>query len=141
MIDFPASCLRGVHKQDFITPEGGVSSAVFHPDFRTAESRNDGGAETSVNWEDDDTVLDFTLRLKTNSQYQFPHGAVRLRRQEIDHINRFSVSTNSLNYERAALEDNPYHGNIVFKRDLSKPTIKMIAAALALASSKILQRT
>jgi hypothetical protein len=139
-MDFPDNCLRGVRKQEFITPEGGVSSAVFHPDFRTSESRADGGAELSINWEDNETVLEFTINLKSNGYYQFAYGAVRLPRQEIDHINRFPSSMDGLSYERAPLPDNPYHGNIVFRQDLSKPTVKMVAAALALASSKLLQR-
>ena len=139
-MNFPDNCIRGVRKQDHVTAEGGVASVVFQPDSRTAENRADGGAETSINWEDDETVLDFTLNHKINGQYQFAHGAVRLARREIDRINRHPASTNSLTYERAPLPDNAYHGNIVFRKDLSKPTIKMIASALALASSSVLRR-
>jgi len=37
--------------------------------------------------------------------------------------------------ERAPLEENPYHGNIIFQAGLPRPVVKMIASALALAST------
>jgi hypothetical protein len=139
-MDFPASCLRGIRKQNQITPEGGVSAEVFYPDRRTAENRKDGGAEISINWEDEETVLVFTLEFKVGGQYQFPHGAVRLALSEIDRINRLPSSTGALTYERTPLPDNPHHGNIVFRAGLSKPMERMVAATLALAASTVFQR-
>jgi hypothetical protein len=126
---FPDNCIRGIRKKDFLTPEG-ISSAVYLPDERTAQNREDGGLETSINWEDDGTVLNFTLR---NPAYQW--GVARLPRATIDYLNVQPASANALSYERAPLEGNPYHGNIVFRQNLSKVTRNMIAGTLALAST------
>lgn len=140
-MSFPDSCLRGVRKQNDMTPEGGVASTVFLPDSRTAANRADGGQELSINWEDDTTVLDFTLQFKVAGQYQFPQGVVQLPRQEIDRINTLPTAKNALSYERAPLADNPYHGNLVFRSDLSKQMINMIAATIALACTKVIRRS
>ena len=43
------------------------------PDDRTSATREDKGAETSINWEDDSTVLFFTL----NNEQLATFGAAR----------------------------------------------------------------
>ncbi len=95
------------------------------PDDNTAASRSDGGAETSVNWEDDDTVLPDTQRHSNAA-----HGVARVQLSEIRRINNAPNTRDALLAERTA--GDPHHGNIVYRRDLAKLHRKMIATALAL---------
>jgi hypothetical protein len=101
----------------------------YMPDDRTSRDRQDSGSETSINWEDNDTVLDFTLRNPSH------YGAAHLQCITIDYLNTQPGSLNALTYERDPKEDNPYHGNIVFRQGLSNPAKRMIAGFLALAST------
>jgi hypothetical protein len=137
MAEYPEFCLRGLRKQDHVTPEG-ISGLAFAPDPRTAESRPDRGLETSVNWEDDERVVEFTLHERSDTgSPAYPFGIARLPRQQMDRLNGQPGSRNALSYERAALPGNPYHGNIVFRAGLSKPTLRMIAGALALSATHV----
>lgn len=137
MNDLPDSCLRGIPKKDFLTPEG-LSYHAFKPDERTADSRQDKGQETSVNWEDDESVVESTLRRRDEKGHiTFPYGLARLPCHKIDQLNSEPGSRSALTCERNPLPDNPYHGNIVFRFGLSKATVNMIAGALALAASVI----
>ena len=130
--EFPAACLRGLRKKDHLT-DGVVNTAAYIPDPRTAEGRADNGAEVSVNWEDDDTVLAFTLSKREATGF----GVARLPRARIDDIASQPGSVGALWYERASLDDNTFHGNLLFLATLKGPRQKMIAAALALASEAI----
>jgi hypothetical protein len=131
MINFPETCLRGLRKLDWVD-ENIIQTPAYVPDHRTAETRKDGGQETSINWEDDAGVEEFTLSNKDNAKY----GAARI---SASHIQATSDQTqmfkDSLSYERKPLDGNDYHGNIVFKADLNRRTVKMLAAALALKSA------
>ena len=104
------------------------------PDPRTAEVRQDGGSETSVNWEDDESVLQITLIDRTIAE----HGAARLQLVEIYHAASGVRNVQSpLKPERMHRIGNPHHGNIVFARDLVKLQQRQLASALALKSSLI----
>jgi hypothetical protein len=141
MNDFPEHCIRGVGKEKYIYDDDTVSAGLFIPDKRTASTRGDGGFETSINWEDNNDVLVFTLEYRDeNNHLAFPHGAVRVPRQEIDHVNELESTRDTLTYERGPLPDNPYHGNIVFRGSLPNPRLTMIANILAAASSKVYRR-
>ncbi len=129
MTSFPDTCLRGLVKDD-IASENALNSNAFFPDLRTSANRQDRGIEKSINWEDDNTVVAFTLR-------QFPIGYARLARAAIDTINGLPGVNNSLSYERAPLSNNPYHGNIVYQHGLSKPLMRAISASLTLACSDV----
>lgn len=96
------------------------------PDARTASIRADQGLETSINWEDDLSALSLTL-----SQYEY--GAVRLHRTVLNEIGNLSLYRGSLYYERRPLDNNPYHGNIVFAHSLGKLAQRAIAMHLAVA--------
>lgn len=136
--DFPDFCIRGLHSKDDLSDDGKYAGmTLFYPDERTANRRTDQGAETSVNWEDDATVMQFTLNQRKNDQLQFAWGAVQLPRSEVDRINSLPRTKDALIPERAPQADNPYHGNIVYNANLSKPTKKGIAQALALAASEV----
>jgi hypothetical protein len=108
-----------------------IQTGAFVPDVRTAGTRQDGGRETSVNWEDDAHVESFTLTNKSNAQ----HGAARIPTLEIIKTSNTVVMIASpLSCERRRLPDNQYHGNIVYSANVSSRLEKMLAAALALKS-------
>lgn len=142
MPDFPENCIRGIRKKDQISQDGIPLAALFNPYSKTTESRTDGGQETSINWEDNDEVLSFTLKYKPsqNENISFPNGAVRVPVEKINNINTFDGTRDSIFYERQPLETNEYHGNIVFKGGLSKTQIGFISTMLAAAASKIFTR-
>ncbi len=112
---------------------GKVTTAAFLSDERTASKREDGGREVSINWEDDATVLRFTLDRRESSG----HGVARLPREQVDCVCRLQNCRLELRYERRRLEGNPYHGNLLYRKECLKPVEKMIASALALGCEYI----
>lgn len=124
--DYADACIRGVRKADWIV-DGVVSTLAFVPDYKTKEIREDQAFETSINWEDDDKVISYTLNQPTSI-----HGALRLPRSVIDNVSGLPRSLNCLKYERKIAHNNPYHGNILFSSSLSTHIIRQIAGSLAL---------
>jgi len=138
MNEYPRACIRGIQKGSSIRSNNKASLKLFLPDDRTKKYRNDNGIETSINWEDNETVLDFTLNYKDdNNRLVFPNGAVRLSRDRIDSVITNTNVSNPVSYERDKLEDNPYHGNIVFRDGLAQHDINLICGTFALYCSKV----
>lgn len=140
--DFPENCLRGVFSSKHIVKEtGGVSFEVFIPNTKTSENREDRGEEVSINWEDDESVLEFTLNCrKENGYFLFPNGAVKLKHKYINRINTLPTMENPISCERREIKDNPYHGNIVYREGLTPKVKKMIAYYLAVHASSVISR-
>jgi|SRR5215211_419691 len=93
MFAFPENCIRGIKENKNISNDGTtVLAALFLPAARTAQTRDDGHTETSINWEDNESVLSFTLnyRLSQNAYFAYPNGAVKIPREKIDEINTFN---------------------------------------------------
>lgn len=105
------------------------------PDTDTASGRADGGEETSVNWEDNVTVLE-----RTQKQQNAQHGVARVPRAHIDWVRTRRQTLDAVSGERARLPDNPHHGNLVFRRGLTKALKKQVANALALEAEHIARR-
>jgi len=141
-VHYPDTFLRGISKGDLIIPEtGGVTAELFLPNSKSAVAREDGCEDISINWEDNEDVVAFTLLLKKNeSMYQFPNGLVRLNTEEIHRINSLPTMDAPLSYERNELENNPYHGNIVYKSGLTPRIKRMIATSLAISASPVVTR-
>jgi hypothetical protein len=144
MLDFPDNCIRGIQKIKYVHQDTDtVSSQLFLPNERTSKDRPDKGQETSINWEDNDTVLEFTLDSRDENdqtKLAFPHGAVRLPRHVIDKVINEANTINAITYERNKLPNNNFHGNIVFRAELPRHTITMIANVFALYCSKVLRK-
>ncbi len=142
IIPFPDHFIRGiVQKKHIIAETEGVTYELFLPNTKTAQLRDDGGEEVSINWEDHDAVLQFTLDMKIeNTGYLFPNGAVRLKKDELHRINATPTLENTITYERKKLPNNDYHGNIVYKNGLTDRVKKMIAYYIAATSSKVVNR-
>jgi hypothetical protein len=136
-IPFSDNCIKGIPNKEFLLADGSVGSHLFY--FEESKNRSDGYDEQSINWEDDTSAISFTLNQKTdNGDWQFDSGVALIPRNEIDRLNRQPSVNGILAYERHPLEHNPYHGNILLRVGIPKPTMKKIAAGLALAVSKII---
>jgi len=142
---YPESCLRGIPSKDFVTEDGSPGAHLFY--FRKENCRPDGLIAESINWEDNEQVLDLTLNQKrANGDFQFQAGVVRIPRGELDRLARQPTVDGLLSYERQeilgdpALPGNPHHGNLLLKASVPPGTMKKIAAGIALAVSAIIGR-
>jgi hypothetical protein len=133
---YPDNCIKGIPNENFITNDGFVGSDLFYPPS-DSQPNEEGWLESSINWEDEPSVVDFTLdaRKEDNSR-RYKSGAIRLARYEIDRIILALPSSDLLDYERNPIPDNPHHGNILFG-EMENRTRRMIAGGLALHSSII----
>lgn len=135
---FPNNCLKGIPNENFMYDDGTIASHLFH--YKNNQNRNDGFLESSINWEDDSQAIRFTLnQRKENNELQFNVGIAIIPRFEIDRINRQPTVNGILFYERQAIPKvNPYHGNLLIGSEVPKPTMKKIAASIALVVSQII---
>lgn len=132
---FPNNCIKGIPNDDFITNGGTVGANLFY--FKE-DYRDDGWTEQSINWEDDASVIEFTLKQrKENGDVQFKKGAAIVSRSEIDRLNNRPFIRGLLSYERKPISGNCFHGNILLRAKTPKPTMKLIAAGIALAIERI----
>ena len=123
--NYPDFCFRGIRKQGWITLEKRICGSAFAPDKRT--TNQDGFQETSINWEDNQDVLDFCLKEFKDA---FAFGAIKLPKKEIDSIIEHEPP-NWLSYERKQTPDNPFHGNILFNQEISTQYKRAIQGSLA----------
>ncbi len=135
---YPDNCLRGISVPDHILEDGSVSTAAFG--FSDL-IRGDGWKELSINWDDDENSKEVLLNWKKeNGELQFKVGYAIVPRAEIDHLINQPTVNGTLSYERMPVENNNYHGNLLLKGNLPKPTIRKIQAGLALIVSKVIPR-
>ena len=134
-MNYPKNSIKGIPNNNFLIEGRTVASHLFHFE----QTRDDGGVEQSINWEDDESVIDFTLnQKKANGDLQFRAGVAILPRFEIDRLSRLPSIRELLLYERSPLDNNPYHGNLLLQANVPKPIMKLIAANLATAISGII---
>lgn len=89
--------------------------------------------ETSINWQDDDGSLVSTLKQeKEPGVLQFQAGAAILSRERFDRLKSSPLIKPKLEYERRAIPENKYHGNLLLKKDVPARVMKKIAAGIAL---------
>ena len=135
-MSFPDNCIRGITSEDFLVDDETVGSHLFY--FKMEDARDDGWMEQSINWEDDASVIEFTLnQRKENGEIKFKVGVAIIPREGIDRLKKFPNVREKISYERQSLESNPYHGNILLKENVPKHIMKMIAGSLALAVARI----
>lgn len=133
-MSYPDNFLKGLSDKDSLTSDGfGVSASVFY--FHSQHVR-DGWLEQSICWEDDANVIALMLGQKKgekgDGEIQFKAGLVRVARSYMDYINKVPSRTKGLlSYERKALNNNPYHGNLLLKENTHKYIMKIVAAAIA----------
>ena len=134
-MNYPKNSIKGIPNNDFLIEGRTVAPHLFHFE----QTRDDGGLEQSINWEDDESVIGFTLnQRKENGDLQFRAGVAILPCSEIDRLNKRPAIRGLLSYERNPLDDNPYHGNLLLQANVPKPIMRLIASGLALAISDII---
>ncbi|MGQ0594332.1 MAG: hypothetical protein ACT4QB_17305 [Gammaproteobacteria bacterium] len=137
---YPAACLRGLRKKEWIVedPKSGlrVCGDAFTPE-KAAEPRDwcENWLETSVNWEDDHTVVGETRAQRSEKGHPLnPQGVARLTVDAIEESRRLVRVDARLRYERRSQPGLEHHGNVLFDHQLPKQMQRMVAGALALAS-------
>ena len=87
---------------------GKVDTKAFEPPKKTPP-REDGFFELSVDWDDDTGVLP---KIKERKEAT---AVVALHRENLDSLSSgpAGIPNGVLTYERAALDDNPHHGNLL----------------------------
>jgi hypothetical protein len=136
---FPDNGIKGIPNSSFLyngeSPQ--IATHLFY--FKEEDARDDGWTEQSINWEDDGNAVNFTLnQTKADGDKQFKAGVAILPRVEIDRIRQRPTHADVLSYERQALPENPYHGNILLRTGKVKPPImRQIAATLALYATYV----
>jgi hypothetical protein len=115
-----------------VDDDGLVLLDAFLPSYKCPN----GDQETSINWEDDETVEAKTLADRSHAE----HGAARLPLSELAQIVRKDSASGFLFAERTdpTPHDNPHHGDIVYRQHCQPKRIKMLANRLAIDSKLVL---
>jgi hypothetical protein len=138
-MSYPEKWLRGIANPDFLDSEGRLLASSFQFD----DERPDGFCECSINWYDKEEALQLLMNQRKQDDektYQFKVGAAILSRSKLDNLIAGSNCIGALKYERAAIDGNPYHGNLLRKAGLIKQTSIMIASSIAMCVEKIKYR-
>jgi hypothetical protein len=132
--------LRGLRKDDHITPHNLIKSIAFEPQEKSLEARKKEnyqppGHDISINWEDDAGALE-TLRNDINNAKA---GVVRVQYHALIATLAAGVPElcERLVCERRALPTNAYHGNIVFLEGLEKRERLRLCGYLALQAQLV----
>ena len=127
-MNYPDNCIRGIKTPDLLYEDGTPSPEVF---YFLGLDRGDGWKEESIDWQDNDHVVQHTLgQRRTDGNIRFRGGVVVLPRVEIDNLNNRPMFRGLLSYERKPLPENAFHGNILLKASTIKRTMKVISACL-----------
>lgn len=128
---FPEDCIRGISYAGQLLEPDVAGIGLFQ--FQEVE-RADDWDELSINWNDDDGAIESILNQeKEDGTPQFRIGAAYLSRERVDQAKADPAGKGRVAYERRALPDNPYHGNILLRRGTEKLIRRRIQHALALA--------
>jgi hypothetical protein len=124
--------LRGIPNDDFIEDEFPTSVLFYFEKRADQQDSADCYQEQSINWRDDDGALTLLFnQRKPDSSIQFKAGAAVLSRHELDRLISRPALKQRLSYERSETTDNRYHGNLLLRKEVSRSTMKMIAASIA----------
>ena len=138
-MQYPDECIKGISNTNCFLMLGGSyvgSTNLFS--FPQNRCRHDGWIEESINWNDDEYVVNRTLnQTKQNGELQFKIGIAIVPRAELDRVKK--RYTGLLNYERDPIQEdfdsgteaNPYHGNVLLKGDITPSLKGQIRALLA----------
>jgi len=139
---YPSELIRGVANSKELNEEGKATVSLFV--FRENPSRNDDNMELSINWCDDkEKALSIIMnQVKEDGSYQFKAGAAVLSKEKIDLMKQSPVCSKEFDYERAPLDNNEFHGNIICNKKLQrqKQTLDLIRSILVLSVTSIISR-
>ena len=125
--EFAENLLRGVTDEKKIKGNS-VDWTAFIP---SGGNNNNGWGKSSINWEDDENAIDHLQSQKKNGEIQFKGGIVRIPRTGVDEIISHFHAVSQFAYEREELEDNPYHGNLLFSTNITKELRNTICGSLS----------
>lgn len=97
----------------------------------TDESREDGMLEVSINWYDDDGALTNVLEYRKGENIKYKGGAAIIQRGKFDSDFKRYVLAGAVSYERAKIDGNEYHGNILVSKTKIKNLKGIIQSTLA----------
>lgn len=112
-MSYPANCIRGIRSEADFRDDGRVwDSAV---EFEKNNKRQDDFLEASVNWEDDRSVVEFTLNQKKgdSNEFEFKAGCAVISLERLNKILEREIEAGIFFYERRPIAGNPYHGNLL----------------------------
>ena len=134
---FPDRCFRGIRHQDYCK-RGKVWGPVFYPNNSPQFIRPDGACETSVNWDDDEYALSFTMGRLEQSKY----GVAALPLITLQEENIKEPINHKLSWDHKRDPNdckNKYHGNIIFSNTMDK-ALQRISAGILAEKSKYIPR-
>ncbi len=139
-MSFPDLLIRGIPSRESIDDDGLPSAGLFN--FNKGESKRVlGYSEESINWHDDDKVVNHSFnQKKDNGSFHFKIGLAILARSELDRIRNNPNVKQFFSYDRHALADNPYHGNLLMHGSAPKPLMRKIASDIALNVKQVILR-
>ena len=138
MMSYPDKLLRGIPNRTYLDEDGRVTVSIFQ---FSDNVREDGFTEASINWIDDDFAVEHALKqTKSDGNIQFSAGVAIMLREWVDDTICRPMFEGLLDYERAPLEDNRYHGNLLRKGNEKKSARNIIAASLAMAVESIIEQ-
>jgi hypothetical protein len=130
MFVFPDTFIRGIREKGWIRQNGTLRTKAYLPNHKPEKPREDGLIGASINWEDNPDVLQFTM----NSPYGL-YGAAIVKREVLENISRNPQAIDAVCYERdPLLPENPYHGELVFDKNIDDIVEHYVAGQLAQVS-------
>ena len=110
--------LRGL-KKEWINKYGLLKKSAFI--FEPNEKRKDDFQEASINWVDDSnayTQILNQMNKRKPEEFQFTYGYAIAKLSELNRTLAPFKNKGIFGYERDKLVDNPYHGNLLLKKDV-----------------------
>jgi len=134
---YPQRLLKGLLNYTYLDEDD--PSIVLPATFAFDEKyvRDDDWIEQSINWEDDEETIPFTLNQTKDGVIMFPAGLAAVPTNEINNLCNVSHLRDCFSYERNALEDNKYHGNLLLKVGTKKILKRMLREAIAIKAERI----
>ena len=137
----PDKFYRGISSADAISAEGYITEAAFSFDKFDRNPRSDDYCELSINWNDDDGALLTLLsqRKPFKDEPQLKIGYCSIQKSMMRNLFRQYIVDENFTYERRPIQkdeindivENPYHGNLLLKKDVSKALKKNIQCGLS----------
>jgi len=130
-IQYPDQFIHGIHTENNVVNDKRIKAEVF---FNPKFNIESGYKEFSINWMDNPGAIDQLLNQKKDvDKRRFEYGYAVFNRKkmkeilfydELFGINRAPLEKDDLN------DENIYHGNIIYNKDISRDDIKLIAFCL-----------
>ena len=126
---YPDSFFRGIASKRFI-----VNGHILPDAFQFDEvGRDDDFRELSINWNDCGEALELAIKQrKSNGDVQFTGGVVELDLVLVKTVLAPYIKEGTFSYERREVDGNPYHGNLLVSKALTKQQRSVISGTLGL---------